>query len=72
MMKKVHSQKKKTLDDKYMTDFSDNKKIGIVHRSRWVFRTMDYVYWSQTRWTIEHTSTHKHMQTIIILRLTIF
>jgi len=41
--KKIDSQKKKTLDHKYVTDFSDYKKTGVVLRSRWVFRTL-YIY----------------------------
>jgi len=41
--KNVDSQKKETLDQKYMTDLSDYKKIGVVLRSNRVFRTL-YVY----------------------------
>jgi len=39
-LKKIDSQKKKTLDHKYVRDSSDYKKIGVVLRRRWLFRTL--------------------------------
>ena len=49
-----------------MTDLSDYKKIGVVHKNRRVFgERYIFIYLSQTRWSTEHTHAriHTHTQT---------
>jgi len=44
-----------------LTDLSDYKKIGIVHKNRQVFdEHYIFIFWSQTRWSMEHSRNRGH------------